>query len=147
MKKLIITAAVLCTALAHAAEKKVEITGNDQMQFSTKAVEAVKGDKITITLKHIGKLPKAAMGHNLVLLKPGTDVTAFATKAMQAAASEYIPTDEETKGLIVAHTKLIGGGEEDTITFDATEAGAYTYICTFPGHYALMQGVLTVKAE
>ena len=67
---------------------------------------------------------------------------------MQAAATEYIPQDEESKKLIVAHTKLIGGTESDTLTFTApAEAGAYPYICTFPGHFALMQGVLTVKAK
>ncbi len=148
MKKLILTAVAVCAGtFAHAEEKKVEISGNDQMQFDVKAIEVTEGDKVTLILKHTGKLPKVAMGHNVVILKPGTDIAAFATKAMQAAATEYLPADEETKEKIFAHTKLVGGGEEDTITFTAGEPGAYTYICTFPGHFALMQGVLTVKAK
>lgn len=131
-----------------AEDKKIEITGNDQMQYSTKAVEVTAGDKVTLVFKHIGQLPKTAMGHNLVVLKPGTAVPAFATKAMTAATTDYIPQDEDSKKLMVTHTKLIGGGESDTITFTAPdEAGAYPYLCTFPGHFAIMQGVLTVKAK
>jgi azurin len=149
MKKLILTLAAAClVSPAIAQEKKIELTGNDQMQYSTKAIEVTAGEKVTLVFKHIGQLPKTAMGHNVVILKPGTPVPAFATKAMQAAATEYIPQDEESKKLIVAHTKLIGGTESDTLTFTApAEAGAYPYICTFPGHFALMQGVLTVKAK
>lgn len=148
MKKLTIPAAILCAcSFAVAEEKKIEITGNDQIQFNTKAIEATEGDKVIITFKHVGQLPKAAMGHNVVILKPGSDVAAFATKAMTAATTEYLPTDEESKAKIFAHSKLIGGGEEDTVTFTAGEAGAYPFLCTFPGHFALMQGVLTVKAK
>ena len=149
MKKLILTLAAAClVSPAIAQEKKIELTGNDQMQYSTKAIEVTAGEKVTLVFKHIGQLPKTAMGHNVVILKPGTPVPTFATKAMQAAATEYIPQDEESKKLIVAHTKLIGGTESDTLTFTApAEAGAYPYICTFPGHFALMQGVLTVKAK
>jgi azurin len=149
MKNLILTlATTACIALpAMAEEKKLELTGNDQMQFSTKALEVTAGDKVTLTFKHIGKLPKAAMGHNFVLLKSDVKVMEFAMAAGKAAATEYIPADDAAKGMIT-HTKLIGGGETDTITFDApAEAGAYPFVCTFPGHFALMQGVLTVKAK
>ncbi len=149
MKKLILTLAAAClVSPAMAQEKKIEITGNDQMQFNTKAIEVTAGEKVSLTFKHIGVLPKTAMGHNVVILKAGTQVPTFATKAMQAAATEYIPQDEESKKMVVTHTKLLGGGESQTITFTApAEAGAYPYICTFPGHFALMQGVMTVKAK
>ena len=149
MKKLILSlAAASLVSPAIGQEKKIELTGNDQMQFNTKTVEVTAGEKVSLTFKHIGQLPKAAMGHNVVVLKAGTAVPAFATKAMQAAATEYIPQDEESKKLIVANTKLLGGGESQTITFTApAEAGDYPYICTFPGHFALMQGVLKVKAK
>jgi len=133
---------------ALAEDKAIELTGNDQMQFSTKALEVTAGDKVALTFTHIGKLPKAAMGHNFVLLKVDTKVQDFAMKAMQAVATEYIPADEESKKLIVAHTKLLGGGETEVLTFTApAEPGAYPYVCTFPGHFALMQGVMTVKAK
>lgn len=149
MNKLILTLATACLAsFAHAEEKKLEITGNDQMQFSTKALEATAGDKVTLTLKHIGALPKAAMGHNVVILKPGITAQAFAIKAMKATTTDYVPQDEESKKEVVAHTKLIGGGESDSVTFDVpAEAGDYVFLCTFPGHFSLMSGVLKVKAK
>ncbi|MGD1893724.1 MAG: plastocyanin/azurin family copper-binding protein [Cyclobacteriaceae bacterium] len=46
---------------------------------------------------------------------------------------------------MIVHTKFIGGGESDTITFEAPSPGTYDYICSFPGHYALMQGKLIVE--
>lgn len=149
MKNLILALATTCIALpAFAEEKKIELTGSDQMQYSTKALEVTAGDTVVLTFKHIGKLPKTAMGHNFVLLKADTKVPDFSMKAMKAVATEYIPDDEESKKAVIAHTKLIGGGETDTLTFTApAEPGAYPYICSFPGHFALMQGVLTVKAK
>lgn len=149
MKNLILAIAATSLALpALAGDKAIELTGNDQMQFSTKAIEVTAGDKVVLTFKHIGKLPKAAMGHNFVLLKADTKVQEFALKAMQAATTEYIPVDEESKKPILTHTKLLGGGETEVLTFTApAEPGAYPYVCTFPGHFALMQGVLTVKAK
>ncbi|HEY8961629.1 MAG TPA: azurin [Luteolibacter sp.] len=142
---LALTAALL-SPLALAQESKVEITANDQMQFSSKAFEVKAGDKVTLTLKHVGQMPKVAMGHNLVIVQKGTEAQALALKAMSAKDTDYIPQDAETAAKIIAHTKLIGGGESDTITFDAPkEAGAYPFLCTFPGHFTVMQGVMTVK--
>ncbi|MDE0837988.1 MAG: plastocyanin/azurin family copper-binding protein [Kiritimatiellae bacterium] len=40
---------------------------------------------------------------------------------------------------------MLGPGEEDVVTFTAPAAGTYNYLCTFPGHYAVMNGVMTVK--
>lgn len=141
-------AAAMTLASAHAQEANVEITANDQMQFSTRAIEVTAGDKVTLTLKHVGQLPKVAMGHNLVILKSGSVVTDFAMKAMQAKEQDYVPQDEESKAKVLVHTKLLGGGESDTITFTAPEtAGAYPFLCTFPGHFGVMQGALTVKAK
>ena len=45
---------------------------------------------------------------------------------------------------VIVHTKMLGGGESDTITFIAPENGFYTYICSFPGHWGLMKGKLIV---
>jgi azurin len=133
--------------LASAQDAKIEITGNDQMQFNTKAFEVTEGQKVVLSFKHIGQLPAVAMGHNVVILKPGTAVPAFATKCAPAKDNGYIPQDEESKAAIVAHTKMLGGGESDEITFTAPAPGDYPFICSFPGHFAIMQGVMTVKAK
>jgi azurin len=149
MKNIILAITTLiATPLAAAQDAvKVEITGNDQMQYNIKAFEVTEGQKVTLSLKHVGQLPEVAMGHNVVILKPGTALPDFATKCATARETEYIPADEETKALIIAHTKMLGGGESDEITFTAPAAGDYPFLCTFPGHFALMQGVMTVKAK
>ncbi|KAF2329291.1 MAG: azurin [Flavobacterium nitrogenifigens] len=130
--------------VAAATEENVlVIEGNDQMQFSVNELKAVAGKPIKLTLKHVGKIPKEAMGHNLVILQEGTDQAAFALKANDAKATDYIPESE--KASIIAHTKLIGGGEEDTIEFTIDKKGSYPFICSFPGHVAMMKGVLIVE--
>ncbi len=121
----------------------VNLTGNDAMKYNLTEINVPAGRTVKLTLKHVGKLAAAAMGHNFVLLKAGTDVTAFATKAASAAATGYIPASEA--GSVLAKTKVIGGGQSDTIEFAAPAAGTYDYICTFPGHYAIMRGKLIVK--
>jgi azurin len=126
---------------------KIELTGNDQMQYNVKTLEVTEGQKVTLTFKHVGQLPAVAMGHNVVILKPGTALPDFATKCVTAKDNGYIPVDEASKALIIAHTKMLGGGESDEITFTAPVAGAYPFLCTFPGHFTIMQGVLTVKAK
>lgn len=120
----------------------VELAGNDQMQFDKDEIKVKAGQKVTLTLTHSGTMTKEAMGHNFVLLKSGTDMAAFAQKAMAAKDNDYIP---EGTDAVIVHTKLLGGGESDTITFDAPAAGTYDYICSFPGHYALMKGKLIVE--
>ncbi len=148
MKKSIIT--LLLAAFisnASAQDAKIEITGNDQMQYNIKAFEVTEGQKVVLSFKHIGQLPAIAMGHNVVILKSGTAVPAFATKCAPAKDTGYIPQDEESKKQMVAHTKMLGGGESEEITFTAPAAGDYPFICSFPGHFAIMQGVMTVKAK
>ncbi len=148
MKKFIfpLLSAIFCQ-FATAQDKKIEITGNDQMQFNIQAFEVTEGQKVVLSFKHIGQLPVLAMGHNVVILNAGTDVPAFATKCAPARDTGYIPQDEESKKAVVAHTKMIGGGESDEITFTAPAAGEYPFICSFPGHFSIMQGVMTVKAR
>lgn len=126
-----------------ATENVLVIEGNDQMKFNTNELKAVAGKPITLTLKHVGKIPKEAMGHNLVILQEGTDEAAFAAKAIEAKDTDYIPASE--KSSIIAYTKLIGGGEEDTIEFTIDKKGTYHFLCTFPGHVAMMKGVLIVE--
>jgi azurin len=126
-------------------DNRVEITieSNDQMKFNLSEITVKEGETVVLTLKHVGKLPKAAMGHNWVLLTEGADMKAFAMEAMKHTDNDYIPTDTED---VIVHTDLLGGGEETTIEFTAPAAGEYTFICSFPGHYALMNGTFVVQS-
>jgi azurin len=118
------------------------LSGNDMMQFDKSELMAKAGEKITLTFRHIGQLEKRVMGHNFVLLKPGTDITGFANEAAAAGESaDWIPNEGAQ---VLAHTKMLGGGQTDVISFDAPEPGIYDFICSFPGHSGMMRGTLTV---
>lgn len=128
---------------AEAGAANLEISGNDAMQYDKKELRAKAGQKVILTLKHTGKQGKDVMGHNVVILKKGVDMVAFAEKAMQARETDYFPESEADK--VIAHTKMIGGGESTTIEFTAPAKGTYTFLCSFPGHYGMMNGEFIVE--
>lgn len=119
------------------------IEGNDLMKFNKKELSAKVGVPIKLVLVHTGKIARNAMGHNVVILKEETDVAEFVNAAASAVGTDYIP--ESYKDKIIAHTRLLGGGEHDAIEFTIDKAGTYVYLCSFPGHSAIMRGVLIVE--
>lgn len=124
--------------------KEIVIEGNDQMKFNMDKIQVKAGQKVKLTLKHVGQLPLAAMGHNWVLLNQGVDVADFAGDAIAAGVeNQHIPQDRLDE--IIVYTELIGGGEETSIEFDAPAVGEYTFISSFPGHWGMMQGKFIVK--
>jgi len=140
---LVAAQALLMSTPAAAADDacKLEITGNDQMQYDKKELAVPATCKqVTLTIHHGGQLPAAAMGHNWVLVST-PDLTAVANAGMGAGlASNYVGADDKR---VLAHTKVVGGGQSDTITFSTASlkaGGDYSYLCTFPGHNALMRG-------
>ena len=120
-------------------------TGNDQMKFSVTEIRAKPGETLSVTLANVGTMPKMSMGHNWVLLKSPAVVEGFVNAAMTAPTTDYIPADK--KGDMIAHTKLLGPKEKDTVTFNAPkEPGRYPFVCTFPGHFQVgMKGELIVE--
>ena len=123
-------------------EANIVITSNDLMQFNVKEIKVKAGQKVKLTLRHIGKLDINVMGHNVVILKQGVNLTEFAAKAAIAKDNKYIPLNSEE---IIAHTDLIGGGQVASIEFNAPDAGTYDFICSFPGHSGLMKGKFIVE--
>lgn len=122
----------------------IELEGHDNMTFTGGDLFKVKaGEEVTLTLKNVGELPKESMGHNVVVLTPGTDHADFGGEAFKAKEDDYIPATFASS--IVAHTKLLGPGEEDTITFTIDTPGVYTYVCSFPGHWGTMRGTIVVE--
>jgi azurin len=123
----------------------LEFTANDSMKFNLTRAEVKAGQDVKVIFTNIGSMPKAAMGHNWVLLKKGVDVEAFDKAAIGSQATDYFPVALADQ--VVAHTKLLGPKQTDEITFKApTEPGEYVFLCSFPAHYqAGMKGVLVVK--
>lgn len=147
MMKFLVLLTIASVAFPNAraqATARIEISSNDQMKFSTKVFETTVGQKVTLVFKNVGSIPLEKMAHNLVILKPDTNVVTFASKCGNAK-SGYLPEDPEMKKRILVTTKRLGGGENDTVYFIPKEAGKYPFLCTTPGHFAQMQGVMTVK--
>lgn len=136
-------------SFAHAAsanECELSIEANDMMQFSKKSLSAPSSCKeISVTLKHTGKLPATTMGHNWVLSK-AADVQAVATDGMSAGANNSYVKPNDSRVLVVS--EVIGGGEQTTVTFSTEQlkqGDNYKFFCSFPGHFAIMQGTFTLS--
>ena len=121
----------------------VNLTANDAMKFNTAEIKIAAGRTVKLTLKHVGKMPVEMMGHNFVLLAEGTDLAAFSAAGVTAKDTDYIA--DSMKDKVLAQTKLIGGGASDSIEFAAPAPGTYDFLCTFPGHSAIMKGKLIVS--
>ncbi len=123
-----------------------QVEGNDAMQFNVGSIVVPAScANFTINLKHVGQMPVAAMGHNVVIAKT-SDMQGVEADGMGAGvASNYV---KEGDARVVAHTKLVGGGESTSVTFAVSkikDGGPYDFFCSFPGHAALMKGSIAVQ--
>ena len=111
------------------------------MKFDQAELTAKAGTRIRLVFTNNDHMP-----HNVLLLRAGTieAVGALADQFLTdpgAMARNYIPDTPN----VLASTPLVNPGETSEITFTAPMTpGRYPYVCTFPGHWRLMQGVLVV---
>ena len=154
LKKLFIISLSLIDFTVQSAEEekkigpiKIVIESNDLMKFDKSAINVEKGKAYEITLKNVGKLPKVAMGHNLIILKPGINALTFGqaliTKYGATVQNEWNPVKGSM--LILKQTKMLGPGEQETLKIKFDKSGAYHYLCSFPGHFGQMRGIINVK--
>ena len=121
-----------------------QVEANDMMQFDVGSI-AIPASCSTfrITLKHVGKLPVTVMGHDLVVAR-AADMQAITTDGIPAgAAANYLKPGDAR---VIAHTKLVGGGQSDSVSFPVAKlksGGPYAFFCSFPGHSAIMKGTIT----
>ena len=124
-----------------------DIIVGDYLKFNINEMWVKKScGTISINLKHEGKLAANMMGHNWVLTKT-SNVTEIAADGISAGlANDYVNAKDNR---ILAWTKIIGGGEETSIslsTIELIEGGDYTFFCSFPGHSYGMRGQFNVKS-
>ena len=126
---------------AAGAARTVEMTASDDMKFSVTEITAKRGETIKVVLKNVGTLPKMAMGHNFVLVKPTTKLPEFSQAGAMARDTDFIPP--AMKGEVIAATAMTGPGETVEVTFKVpATAGSFPYLCSFPGHFtAGMKGM------
>ncbi|MGK6349846.1 PVC-type heme-binding CxxCH protein [Parapedobacter sp. DT-150] len=113
----------------------------DIMQYDKKLITVPAGKRITLVFEN-----PDGMQHNLLILQPGTlEIVGKAADDMlrssEAFEKQYIPDIPE----VLHHTSLVNPGERFTLEFTApTAAGDYPYVCTFPGHWRGMNGIMRV---
>lgn len=112
------------------------------LQFVQKQLSAKAGEKISIRFKNPDVVP-----HNWLLAKPGSlqrlgeKVNLMITDP-QGLAKHYVPDSND----VIAYTDMTNPKAEFVIHLTAPkEKGEYPYLCTFPGHWMVMNGVLKVQ--
>lgn len=124
------------------AKKVVIKTITNEMKYDVTKFEVKAGEQVELVLEN-----PDFMQHNLIITKPGKKETVGAAADKMAAdpnASElnYVP---QTNDVLYA-TPLLNPNDTYSLKFTAPSTpGEYPFICTFPGHWRIMQGVMIVK--
>jgi azurin len=113
----------------------IRSTGVD-LAYSVTTIRAKAGDTLTVRYDNTA----SEMAHNIVLLRSEDDIVPVGTAALAAYGSDYIPADEKDR--ILSYTTIVNPGETIEWTFVVPPPGTYPYICTFSGHFTMMQGRL-----
>ncbi|MDR3715965.1 MAG: plastocyanin/azurin family copper-binding protein [Puia sp.] len=112
------------------------------LKFDQETLTVKAGAKVKLTFKNSDD-----MLHNFVITRPGTadKVGQLAvTLGLNGEKMSFVPSSQD----VLFHTRLLHPKESDTIYFIAPDKpGQYVYICSYPGHYMVMRGVLKVVAK
>ncbi len=123
---------------AQKVELAIESVANT-MTFDKTKLTAPTGAEVHLTFKNNSTM--ATLPHNWVLVKPGTEAAVAAAGLKMGEKAGYLDVSDHN---MLVHTPTAKMGESTEVTFTAPEPGTYPYICTVPGHYMMMKGVLTV---
>lgn len=116
----------------------------DLMKFDTDTFKVAAGEKVILELDNMD-----GMQHNMVISSPGTlEKVGAAADVMlrdpKAAENHYVPQIPE----VLFATELVGPGEIFTLEFTVpSEPGYYPFVCTFPGHWRMMNGIMKVEKK
>jgi azurin len=120
-------------------ERIYTIATKPGLRFDIEALTVTAGMKVKIIFNN-----NDDMLHNFVITKPGTadNVGMLATKmGLNGERLNYIPKTSD----VLYHSRILQPKESDAIYFTAPSTpGDYPYVCTFPGHYMVMRGILKV---
>jgi len=121
----------------------IQLKANENMRFDNELFRVKAGKKLKLIFTNTSKNLATTMSHNVVILKKGTDIADFADVARTAKNEDYAPTSLDS--LMIAHTKMVGGGNTAELEFTIPQPGVYDFICSFPGHWGTMQGKIVAE--
>ncbi len=121
-------------------------TVREQLRYDTKRLVVEAGKPVEIVLENADLMP-----HNLVVVMPGTmqavatDVQTMPPTQLDSKGRAYVREDDKR---VIDATKLIEAGQTGILDFTAPkEEGEYEFVCTFPGHWTLMNGKMIVTKD
>ncbi len=110
------------------------------MTYDKKTLTVPAGAEVHISFKNNATM--STLPHNWVLVKPGTEASVAAAGLKFGEQAGYLDMRDHD---ILANVPMAKPGASSEATFTAPdEPGSYPYICSIPGHYLMMKGVLTV---
>ena len=112
------------------------------MTFDKGELTAPAKSEVHLTFKNNAKLD--VLPHNWVLVREKTEAKVAADGLARGKEHDYLPENSDD---VLASVPLTAPGKTSEVTFIAPKyPGKYPYICTIPGHYIMMKGVLNVTA-
>lgn len=129
-----------CVAAGGADDGTVRVgcDGNG-LAFDVTRIEARSGATVRITF--VNDATAHEVYHNLVVVRPGTAARIARAGIVAGFERGWIPVD----AAVLAKSRLLTPGERDEIVFPSPPPGDYPFLCTVPGHYPSMSGVLVVR--
>lgn len=122
--------------------RKIAVTAISGLQYDVKEIRAKPGEAISIEFRNLDTIP-----HNFVLAEKDTlqevgNAANLMLTSPKAAAQHYVPESDD----VLHYTPMLNHNRRYSLRFQAPEAaGSYPYLCTYPGHWAVMNGVLVVE--
>ena len=137
--------APILAASVFASNCEIKIEGSDMMKYDVAEITLdTSCEQTKISLKHAGKLPINAMGHNVVIVeeKNLSKITQQINFSL-GVEKGYLPESED----IIFISAMVGGGDTTELEMDMSKLDKtknYVFFCSFPGHWALMRGKIKI---
>ena len=137
-------ASILATSV-FASNCEIKIEGSDMMKYDVAEITLdTSCEQTKISLKHAGKLPINAMGHNVVIVeeKNLSKITQQINFSL-GVEKGYLPESED----IIFISAMVGGGDTTELEMDMSKLDktkSYVFFCSFPGHWSLMRGKIKI---
>jgi len=121
---------------------RLGIQADKNLTYKQRSLTVKAGQAVKLTFTNPDEVP-----HNWVLIKPGAlsrvgDLANRLIAEPDAAVKQYVPQSDD----VICYTDIVPPHGDASIFFHAPKTpGRYPYLCTFPGHWMVMNGALIVE--
>jgi azurin len=122
--------------------RAITMEAGKNLSFETRQFTVRAGENIKLTFSNPDVVP-----HNWILVKPGSlervgDLTNKLVSDPEAVTRHYVPRSDD----VLCYTDIVPPRDSFSIYFRAPlQKGRYPYLCSFPGHWMVMNGQMIVE--